>query len=220
MVGKVVLRLADDQKVDVIVHTLESNASKLDDGVWHIDEAAHYTSIEVATIVCFTIGVIQVIMYGLRLGVISSLLSETLVSGFTTGAGIHVLVSQIKDLLGIRLEHSTGNCKLIKVWQDFNVYYLQHSLEIQCWSIFTGHLSNYYENTKCQSGRRFNIHHDNNYNIHEQWMAEGEIEPKVLSANTYWINCRCTWNGFVSITVFQRQLSYSYNWPHSDRISR
>lgn len=116
MVGKIVLRVADDQKTDLTVHTLDvANASTLDEHAWHVGEQSHYTSIQVATIVCFTIGIMQVIMYGLRLGMISSLLSETLVSGFTTGAGIHVLVSQIKDLLGIRLEQSPGSFKLVKV---------------------------------------------------------------------------------------------------------
>lgn len=54
-------------------------------------------------------------MYVLRMGAISSLLSETLVSGFTTGAGMHVLVSQLKDLLGIRLTPVVGNYKLVQV---------------------------------------------------------------------------------------------------------
>lgn len=115
MTGKIVLKWADDQKTDITVHTLDSNASALNDHAWHVGEDMHYSSVQVATIVCFTIGIMQVIMYALRLGVISSLLSETLVSGFTTGAGIHVLVSQIKDLLGIRLEHSPGSFKLMKV---------------------------------------------------------------------------------------------------------
>lgn len=42
-------------------------------------------------------------MFILRLGIISSLLSESLVSGFTTGAAIYVLISQVKDLLGLQL---------------------------------------------------------------------------------------------------------------------
>lgn len=41
-------------------------------------------------------------MYFLRLGVVTSLLSETLISGFTTGAAIHVLTSQINGLLGLK----------------------------------------------------------------------------------------------------------------------
>lgn len=57
----------------------------------------------------------QLVMYVLRLGIISSLLSETLVSGFTTGAAIHVFTSQVKDLLGIKLTPVIGNFKIILV---------------------------------------------------------------------------------------------------------
>lgn len=54
-------------------------------------------------------------MYVCRLGVVSFLLSDTLVSGFTTGAAIHVLTSQIKDLLGLSLPPITGNFKIVNV---------------------------------------------------------------------------------------------------------
>lgn len=54
-------------------------------------------------------------MYFLGLGVVSSLLSETLVSGFTTGAAIHVLTSQVKELLGITLTGSHHYFEIILV---------------------------------------------------------------------------------------------------------
>lgn len=54
-------------------------------------------------------------MYVFRLGVLSFLLSECLVSGFTTGAAIHVFTSQIKDLLGLDLPRIKGYFKVIKV---------------------------------------------------------------------------------------------------------
>lgn len=54
-------------------------------------------------------------MYVLRLGIISTLLSETLVSGFTTGAAIHVFTSQVKDILGIKLTPVVGNFKIVLV---------------------------------------------------------------------------------------------------------
>lgn len=57
-------------------------------------------------------------MYVLRLGVLSFLLSECLVSGFTTGCAIHVFTSQVKDLLGIELPRIDGNFKLIKVSKE------------------------------------------------------------------------------------------------------
>ncbi|XP_055599343.1 solute carrier family 26 member 10-like [Uranotaenia lowii] len=72
--------------------------------------------IEVAAAVCFVVGVFQVLMYFGRLGVISFLLSDTLVSGFTTGAAIHVLTSQIKDLLGLSLPPITGHFKIVKTY--------------------------------------------------------------------------------------------------------
>lgn len=62
------------------------------------------------TIVC-----LQLIMYIFRLGILSFLLSECLVSGFTTGAAVHVFTSQVKDLLGLQLPRIKGNFKLIKV---------------------------------------------------------------------------------------------------------
>lgn len=55
-------------------------------------------------------------MYLLRLGVIASLLADSLVSGFTTSAAVHVFTSQVKDLLGLgNLPKRTGPFKLILV---------------------------------------------------------------------------------------------------------
>ncbi|CAG9761084.1 unnamed protein product [Ceutorhynchus assimilis] len=65
--------------------------------------------IQVATAVTFVVAIIQIAMYLLRLGAVSALLSETLVSGFTTGAAIQVLISQIKDLLGLSIPKFKGN---------------------------------------------------------------------------------------------------------------
>lgn len=56
-------------------------------------------------------------MYVLRLGVVSALLSDTLVSGFTTGAAVHVLVSQIKDLFGFQLPKFKGYFSNVNVSQ-------------------------------------------------------------------------------------------------------
>lgn len=51
----------------------------------------------------------------LNLGVLSSLLSESLISGFTTGAGIHVFTSQVPSLLGVESPKFTGIGSLVKV---------------------------------------------------------------------------------------------------------
>ena len=55
-------------------------------------------------------------MYLLQLGVIASLLADSLVSGFTTSAAVHVFTSQLEDLLGLRdLPGRNGPFKLILV---------------------------------------------------------------------------------------------------------
>lgn len=141
MVGKSVLKYASGQveiqKVDGGLGT-ESDKYSL--------EEPQYSPVEVVTALCLVAGIVQVhfffyrcrhslslclithfiekhlnfqlVMYLLRLGIISTLLSDVLVSGFTTGAGIHVLVSQIKDILGIRLTPVTTNFKIIWVIQS------------------------------------------------------------------------------------------------------
>lgn len=79
------------------------------------DGTIPYSGVQIAVALSFIIGVIQLIMYVFRLGIVSFLLSETLVSGFTTGAAIHVFTSQLKDLFGLTLRPIAGEFKLIKV---------------------------------------------------------------------------------------------------------
>lgn len=54
----------------------------------------------------------------LRLGALANLLSDPLVNGFTTAAAIHVIVSQLKDLIGVPLPKHKGAFKLV-----YTVYY-------------------------------------------------------------------------------------------------
>lgn len=53
-----------------------------------------------------------------RLGSLSSLLSDPLVNGFTTGAAVHVTVSQLKDLFGVKIPRHKGAFKIIYVSVD------------------------------------------------------------------------------------------------------
>jgi solute carrier family 26, other len=47
------------------------------------------------------------------MGALSSLLSDPLVKGFTTGAAIHIIVSQLKDLFGITIPAHNGPFNVI-----------------------------------------------------------------------------------------------------------
>nr|CAD7432363.1 unnamed protein product [Timema monikensis] len=78
-----------------------------------LSELREYTPIQVATAVTFMVGIYQLLMYILRLGIVCTLLSETLVNGFTTGAAVHVLSSQIKDLLGVDIAKYKGPFKVV-----------------------------------------------------------------------------------------------------------
>lgn len=77
-----------------------------------------YTPIQVATAVSFVAGLYHIIMSLMRLGTLSTLLSEPLVSGFTTAAAVHVLVSQLKDLLGVSIPRYKGAFKTIFSLRD------------------------------------------------------------------------------------------------------
>lgn len=49
------------------------------------------------------------------MGKVASLLSESLVNGFTTGSAVHVLVSQLKDLFGVKVQRHKGLFQIINV---------------------------------------------------------------------------------------------------------
>ncbi|XP_018303628.1 solute carrier family 26 member 10 isoform X2 [Mycetomoellerius zeteki] len=77
------------------------------------DVTYEYTPMQVATAVTLMVGIFQIIMYTFRLGIVTTLLSETLVNSFTTAAAVYVLISQIKDLLGLKLPKQKGYFKSI-----------------------------------------------------------------------------------------------------------
>nr|XP_039272942.1 solute carrier family 26 member 6-like [Styela clava] len=74
--------------------------------------------IEIAAALCVAVGIIQIIMYLLRLGVITTYLSEHLVSGFTCGSAFHVLTSQVSKLVGITVEKYSGPLSLVYTYVD------------------------------------------------------------------------------------------------------
>ena len=51
----------------------------------------------------------------MRLGVLSALLSESLISGFTTGAAFHVVTTQVPHIFGFRIQKFIGPGRLVKV---------------------------------------------------------------------------------------------------------
>lgn len=75
------------------------------------------TTLEILTSVCILCGIIQIIMALMRLGSLSLILSEQLVSAFSTAVAFHVATSQLSSIFGynnLTLAKS-GPLKLIKV---------------------------------------------------------------------------------------------------------
>lgn len=58
---------------------------------------------------------LQLGMFALQLGVLSTFLSEPVVKALTSGAALHVLVSQLPSLLGLPLPRQIGCFALFKV---------------------------------------------------------------------------------------------------------
>ncbi|XP_015927773.2 prestin isoform X1 [Parasteatoda tepidariorum] len=78
----------------------------------------HITSIEVVTTIALSVGLLQIGMGVFRLGSLSVVLSDQLVSGFSTGAACHVATSQMKDLFGITVNRYSGALQLIYSLRD------------------------------------------------------------------------------------------------------
>ncbi|KAL6433709.1 hypothetical protein ACFW04_005758 [Cataglyphis niger] len=109
MTGKVITSYSNP----LTGHTSSANLSdaftqKVEDVIYYT-----YTPMQVATAVTLMVGIYQIIMYIFRLGIITTLLSESLINSFTTAAAVHVLISQIKDLFGLKLPKQKGYFKLI-----------------------------------------------------------------------------------------------------------
>lgn len=85
------------------------------DAVIEAGEAANgiYTPMQVVTATAVTVGFIHLIMGALRLGTLATLLSEPLVNGFTTAAAVHVICSQLKDVLGVSIPKHKGPFKIV-----------------------------------------------------------------------------------------------------------
>ncbi len=56
----------------------------------------------------------------LQFGFITIFLSESLISGYTTGAAVHVFTSQLKHIFGLSLERQMGILTVPKVHSPLN----------------------------------------------------------------------------------------------------
>ncbi|XP_066473950.1 solute carrier family 26 member 10-like [Tiliqua scincoides] len=70
--------------------------------------------IGVAAAMAFLVGLLMILMFTLHLGFLSTYLSEPVIKAFTSGAALHVVVSQLQSLLGLPLPHPGGYFTIFK----------------------------------------------------------------------------------------------------------
>lgn len=86
------------------------------------------SNLEIVTCVCLTIGFIQIAMGIFRLGSFALILSDHLISGFTTAVALYVATSQFNNVFGIRVADPDGSpLKLIMVNQYINTYLINNT---------------------------------------------------------------------------------------------
>ncbi|XP_068210829.1 prestin-like isoform X2 [Palaemon carinicauda] len=112
MTGKVISELATDESTLKAIgnHTMMEGNMTINKPI--------YTPNQVAAVVTLMVGIWEVVLGMLQLGVLCVFLSDMLVSGFTTGAAVHVLTSQVKYLFGIKVPRYNGPLKIIYTYRD------------------------------------------------------------------------------------------------------
>ncbi|XP_017517563.3 chloride anion exchanger isoform X2 [Manis javanica] len=105
MVGAVVLRL---------VPTTSTMSLDIFNSSMSNDSSTDEYKVMVAATVTVLSGIIQLVMGVLQFGFVVIYLSESLISGFTTAAAIHVLVSQLKFILQLKVPAHTDPFSIFK----------------------------------------------------------------------------------------------------------
>ncbi|XP_078065980.1 solute carrier family 26 member 6 [Mustelus asterias] len=107
MVGTITERMAPDENFLI-------NPQNSTNGTATIDiEARDLMRVKAATMVTFICGIFQILLGMIKFGFVVTYLSDPLVRGYTTGAAVHVLISQLKYVFGIAVPRKNGPLSLI-----------------------------------------------------------------------------------------------------------
>ncbi|XP_060934268.1 prestin [Limanda limanda] len=107
MIGGVAVREAPDSMFPLLTAN-GSNMSAVVD-----TDARDARRVQVAVMLTTLVGIIQFVFGLLRFGFVAIYLTEPLVRGFTTAAAVHVFISQIKYLLGVKTQRFSGPLSVI-----------------------------------------------------------------------------------------------------------
>uniref|UniRef100_A0A8C9YM11 Solute carrier family 26 member 5 n=1 Tax=Sander lucioperca TaxID=283035 RepID=A0A8C9YM11_SANLU len=109
MIGSVAVREAPDSMFTILPANGSNMSAVLD------VEARDARRVQVAVVLTTLVGIIQFVLGLLRFGFVAIYLTEPLVRGFTTAASVHVVISQLKYLLGVKTQRFSGPLSAIYV---------------------------------------------------------------------------------------------------------
>ncbi|XP_059505759.1 solute carrier family 26 member 6 isoform X1 [Stegostoma tigrinum] len=107
MLGTITERIAPDE--DFVISSQNNTNGTVDIDI----EARDLMRVKAATMVTFLCGIFQIMLGLIRFGFVVTYLSDPLVRGYTTGAAVHVLVSQLKYVFSIAIPRKNGPLSLI-----------------------------------------------------------------------------------------------------------
>ena len=75
-----------------------------------LDDYSDYkiNPITITATLTFTVGLCQLMAALLKLEFLTLYFSDPLVTGFTTGAAVHVMISQFDDIIGVKISRASG----------------------------------------------------------------------------------------------------------------
>lgn len=97
-------------------HVQVNGTSSFEEGSWEDMTAGDPSKLQIMTSICLLTGLCQLVFGLLHLGAVSLILSDQLISGFSCGAAISVILSQVPTALEIKgVGKESGPLSLIYV---------------------------------------------------------------------------------------------------------
>uniref|UniRef100_A0A183CDN5 Sulfate_transp domain-containing protein n=1 Tax=Globodera pallida TaxID=36090 RepID=A0A183CDN5_GLOPA len=110
MVGSVCAKLLPNQTVsggEKLINGTLSRGTEDNNGLG-IPLDDEITPLVLTSTLTFGVGCFQLFLALFRLSFLTNYFSDSLISGFTTGAAVHVLTSQLDKLIGVKIKRHSG----------------------------------------------------------------------------------------------------------------
>ncbi|KAK3606365.1 hypothetical protein CHS0354_042001 [Potamilus streckersoni] len=123
LTGSVIAKITDVYKSNTGVDILLNNSINANDtgdsavNTPNVFVLPDDVKIGIAMSLAILVGFTQIALGLLRLGFVTTYISDALVGGFTTGTAVHVGTSQVKNILGIKIPRTDGLFQIINTYK-------------------------------------------------------------------------------------------------------